>query len=82
MMEVCTHVALTAVDSLAKTNQGCPQVNFKCEQNIDFCLFFHYKLWVFSPPCSTMFVFMCMELYQIDVKMLVNSATTIDYPLS
>lgn len=81
-MEVCIHVALTAVDSLAKTNQGCPQVNFK---NIDFLfcrLFCHYKLWVSTPPCSTVLVFMCMELYQIDVKMFVNSAAIIDCPLS
>lgn len=67
MMEVCTHVALTAVDNLAKINQGCPQVNLKCEQNIDLRSFCHYKSWVLAPPCGAMLVFICIELYQIDV---------------
>lgn len=34
MMVVCTHVALTAVDSWATTNQGLPQVSFQHEWQI------------------------------------------------
>lgn len=62
MMEVCTHVALTAVDSWATTNQGHPQVNFKCEQKIDRLLVNHYKLWASAPPCSTNFLCVCGNL--------------------